>query len=190
MVEKDQNQYFLNCLIDGESEGILSIYRQIFPKVNQYILTNGGQLADARDIFQMALLQLSMRARSKDFVLNSTFEGYLFTICKNLWRRENKINKIKVTTDDISSLATRRDDITDATIEQEKWELFQEKLQGISENCRNILTFYFRKMNYKDIAKALGYSNDNVVRQRIFKCKKKLKDSIQTDSRYKEIKGL
>jgi len=137
----------------------------------------------------MALMQVALRARTQNFQPKSTLIGYLLTVSKNIWRREKKSNKLRVTNDDPSNLPQRVEDIIHSAIEQEKWDLFQEKLSKISENCQQILRYHFRKMSHADIAKEMGYSNDNVVRQRIFKCKKKLKEEIQSDRRYKEIKG-
>jgi len=77
-----------------------------------------------------------------------------------------------------------------ATLEQEKWELFQEKLTQLSGNCKQLLQLFFQKVPYKDIVEKLGYNTDNVVRQRIFNCKSQLTKLIKKDSRYKQIKEL
>ena len=45
-------------------------------------------------------------------------------------------------------------------------------------------------MAYKDIAIELDYNDENVVRQRVFKCKKKLIEMITKDSRFKQLKTL
>ena len=75
-------------------------------------------------------------------------------------------------------------------MEQEKWELFQEKLEALSDNCKTILKLFFKKTPYVEIAKKLEYASDNVLRQRIFKCKKKLSELIKKDSRYTLLKEL
>ena len=73
---------------------------------------------------------------------------------------------------------------------QERWELFTEKLEVLSENCKKILEKFFRKVSYKNIVKELGYSSETVARQRVFKCKKKLMETITSDIRYKSLKEL
>jgi len=45
-------------------------------------------------------------------------------------------------------------------------------------------------MPYNKIATMLGYASENTVRQRIFKCKSKLKEAILLDARYNELKEL
>lgn len=182
--------YFLQSLINGDNLGIRKIYKVLYPKVESYILKKDGNEEDAKDIMQKALIQFSVRAQDKDFQLTSSFEGYFITICKNLWIREVKKAKLRVTDDTIINLTSNDLEIAMSTYEQEKWELFQEKLSTISENCRELLQLFFKKTSYKKIADLKNYASVNTVKQRIFKCKTKLKDAIQSDSRYKHLKDF
>ncbi|TPN87695.1 RNA polymerase sigma factor [Aquimarina algicola] len=190
MTQKEHDDYLLQSLISGNDAGILEIYKVIYPKVKRYVIRHDGTEDDAKDVLQKALLQLATRAQTKTFEINSSFEGYLFTTCKNVWRREVKISKNRVTNDTVIDLVHEEREIALAAFEQDQWELFQEKLQELSENCRKILEFFFNKIPYVQIAKTLGYATENTVRQRIFKCKGKLKESIQADARYNELKEL
>jgi len=190
MGNKKRDDYLLESLVRGEDKGIKEIYTTLYPKVKAYICSHDGSEDDAKDVMQKALLQLSARAQDKDFKINSTFDGYFITICKNLWRRASKLSKSRVTNEGVLDLVHEEREIALAAYEQEKWELFQEKLLEISENCREVLGFFFKKIPYAKIADTLGYATENTVRQRIFKCKSKLKDAIQMDARYNELKEL
>ncbi len=190
MTNKKYDDFLLHSLITGNEVGIVEIYKKVYPKVLNYVLKHDGSEDDAKDVMQKALLQLSARAQVKEFHITSSFEGYLFTTCKNVWRREVKISKSRVTNNEVIDLVHEEREIALAAFEQEKWELFQEKLLEVSENCQKILTYFFNKTPYRKIAKALGYATENTVRQRIFKCKAKLKEAIQSDSRYHELKEL
>ncbi len=177
-------------LAAGNKKVIQELYANVFPKITSFVLKNNGEVADAEDVFQKALLQFIGRYKVKSFVVNGSFEAYLYTACKNLWRRELNKKKSMVTKDHIVELVREEDDMTMATLEQEKWELFQEKLAEISENCKKLLQMFFQKVPYKEIVEKLGYNSDNVVRQRIFNCKSQLTKLIKKDSRYNEIKNL
>lgn len=183
------DQYFLQSLIKGDNVGIGNMYTQLYPKVKSYILKRDGNEEEAKDIMQKALLQLSVRAQDPNFTIASTFEGYFMTICKNLWIREAKKLKLRVTNDTIFTLLGEDEDLEIAmsTYEQEKWELFREKLHTISENCKELLLLFFNKTPYKKIAAIKKYASENTVKQRIFKCKAKLKEAIQADKRYKDL---
>jgi len=65
--------------------------------------------------------------------------------------------------------------------------LFEQKIQELSENCRDLLKDYFNKIPYDEIVRKFNYSSENVAFQRMFKCKKKLKDLIKKDLRFKNL---
>ncbi|WP_108869651.1 RNA polymerase sigma factor [Aquimarina aquimarini] len=190
MTNKEYDNYLLKSLIEGDSSGIVEIYKRIYPKVLRYVCSHDGAEDDAKDVMQKALLLLSTRAQQKEFSITTSFEGYFFTTCKNVWRREVKQSRTRVTNDKVIDLIHEEREIALAAYEQEKWVLFQEKINQISENCRKVLKLFFNKLPYSKIADELGYATENTVRQRVFKCKSKLKEAIRSDVRYKELKEL
>lgn len=182
--------YFIKGLKTKNEKVILEIYNTIFPNVKRFVFQNSGQEADAQDVFQKAILQIMARVHVQNFEIKSTFEGYLFTACKNLWRRELNKSKRMVTFDQPIELDNENNDIATSILEQERWEFFQEKLEEISGNCKEILKRFFKKIAYKEIAKELDYNDENVVRQRVFKCKSKLTQMIKEDIRFNQLKNL
>lgn len=181
---------YLKALLENDSKVIGTIYTKIFPKVLKFVLQNKGQQVDAEDIFQKALLQIAVRYRREPFEIKSSFEAYLFTACKNLWRRELNRSKTRVTDDGVVELKSEERDMALATFEQERWELFTEKLEAISENCKKILKLFFGKVSYERIVQEMGYSSETVARQRVFKCKAKLTQTVIKDKRYNSLKEL
>ncbi|TCI91510.1 RNA polymerase sigma factor [Tenacibaculum sp. M341] len=183
----DNKVITLKELAQGNKKTIHHIYLNLFPKIKSYVLKNNGQIEDAEDIFQKALIQIISRYNVNPFEIKSSLEGFIYVASTNLWKRELNKRKIRVTNSKVIELLSEHDDLVLATLEQEKWELFQEKLNEISENCRTLLKFFFQKTPYKKIANQLGYKSDNVVRQRIFNCKSQLTKAIQNDFRYKNL---
>lgn len=184
------NRTYLTALLQNNSKVIGVMYSKIFPKVTKFVLRNNGQVADAEDVFQKALIQISVRYRREPFEIKSSFEAYVFTACKNLWRRELNKSKTRVTEDGIMELPSEERDMAVATLEQERWELFTEKLSEISKNCKKVLEMFFAKVSYERIVQELGYSSETVARQRVFKCKKKLMQTIINDARFTSLKEL
>jgi len=181
------NDYFIEGILQSNEKVITEIYSLFFPKCLKFVLQNKGQTVDAEDIFQKVLMQISARIRCKELqVINSTFEAYIFTACKNLWRRE--LNKRKrVTKTEVKELVSEESDMAYALLEQERWELFKEKLEKLSENCKQVLTLFLKKVSYADIVLQLSYSSETVARQRVFKCKAKLIKSVKSDERFKNL---
>ncbi|WP_299887352.1 sigma-70 family RNA polymerase sigma factor [uncultured Lacinutrix sp.] len=178
---------FLNALVKGDSKTIAKIYETNFYLVRKFILQNKGNEQDAEDIFQKALLQISVRHRKEGISINSSFDAYFFTVCKNLWRRELNSYKKRVTNKEFVELVSDYRDNSLALIEQKRQELFVEKLNEISTNCKEILNLFFARMPYSEIVENTEYNSESVVRQRVFKCKKKLTELIKNDIRFRSL---
>jgi RNA polymerase sigma factor (sigma-70 family) len=184
------NLVFLKALALGNSKKIEHIYDANFQSVKRFIIQNKGKTEDAEDIFQKALLQIAVRYKKEAFEIKTSFEAYLFTVCKNLWRRELNNSKNWVTNNTIVELYSEERDGSFAIIEQKRQELFIEKLGMISDNCKKILTLFFAKVPYMEIVEQSDYTSEKAVRQRVFKCKKKLTELVQGDNRYNSLKEL
>ncbi len=182
--------FYLDALVKGESKIISRIYETNFKQVKRFILQNKGNTEDAEDIFQKALLQIAVRHKKEGISIKSTFEGFLFTVCKNLWRRELNSHKSRVTNSEVVEQVSEAYDSARAIIEQKRQELFVEMLDRISENCKMILSMFFAKLSYAEIVASTDYTSETVVRQRVFKCKKKLTDLIKDDQRFNSLREL
>ncbi|MEM6719277.1 MAG: RNA polymerase sigma factor [Bacteroidota bacterium] len=180
--------HFIEGLRTGDKTVLQEIYNRFFLKVKTFVLQNNGAVNDAEDVFHNALIQLYIRLKNRELVIKSSFEAYLFTTCKNLWRRE--LNKKRVTKSKVVELEDKETENAFALLEQEQWELYIEKFQLLSENCRKVLTLLFNGTSYDEIVKIFSYASKVVARQRVFKCKAKLTKLIQEDEKFSKIKKL
>ena len=184
------NLRYLNALLQENSSEILNIYKENFPATRRFILQNKGQVEDAEDIFQKALVQIAVRYRKEPFEIKSSFEAYLFTACKNLWRRELNKSKRRVTFQQEMEHRDEERDNALALLEQKRWEMLREHMTYLTESCQKVLELFFAKVPYKQIVDQLDYNSENVVRQRIFRCKQKLTDKIKEDHRFNSLQNL
>ncbi|WP_108803231.1 RNA polymerase sigma factor [Aquimarina sp. Aq107] len=182
--------FFLKELVKEDSKIISQIYNKNFPSIKKFILLNSGNTEDAEDIFQKSLIQIIIRYKREKFSISGDFDAYLMAICKNLWRRELNLHKKRVTNVEKVEVHDEYIDSAFALLEQKKQELFIEKFAEITGNCKEILTLFFAKTPYEEIVANTEYSSELVVRQRVFKCKKRLAELIKKDSRYNSLKEL
>ncbi|MBX2828796.1 MAG: sigma-70 family RNA polymerase sigma factor [Flavobacteriaceae bacterium] len=176
---------FIQGFLGGEPDILHKIYTQYFPAVRGYILNHDGSDAQAEDIFQNALVLLFVKLKHRKLEIQS-FENYLFIVCRNMWRRE--CSKKRVTNVDTLPLVDETVDSAQFSIEQGQWDLYKEKFQELSENCRKLLGMTLKKVAYKEIVAFFNYSSETVARQRVFKCKSRLIQLIKKDSRYLRLK--
>ncbi|WP_299767101.1 sigma-70 family RNA polymerase sigma factor [uncultured Dokdonia sp.] len=186
---KNNKVNFLEGLRTGDEDIIKAIYIAMFPKVRHFVLKNEGTQQDTDEVFQNALYQLSVRLKVSEIEIKSSFEAYLFTVCKNLWRKELNSKKRWVRNEEVIALKSEESNHSEAIIAQERWDLFEEKLELLSPNCKDLLKDYFKKVSYDRIVKKFKYASENVAFQRIFKCKKRLGDLIMKDSNYAKLKS-
>ncbi len=185
-MQRHSNSYYLEGLKKGSDAILLEIYDDFLPLVKRFVTREKGTDSDAEDVFNQVLMQLYARMKVKEFDIQSTFEGYLFTACKNIWRRElNKKSRMRVTNQAFHEQVSATEDGARAILEQEKWELFEEKFTELSDNCKEILKLHLDKVSGREIMERLGYASETTVRQRIFKCKSSLVKKIKTDLRYR-----
>lgn len=185
-----EGKFFLEAIEKNDSSVIKTIYEQSFYGIKQFVLQNKGNSEDAEDVFQKALLQIAVRLKKEKFEIKSSFEGFLYTVCRNLWRRELNKRKNRVTNNEVIEQVSEERDTALSYLEIKKQELFVEKLGMLSENCRNILNLFFAKVPYAEILATTEYNSETVIRQRVFKCKKKLTELIRGDVRYMKLKAV
>jgi len=181
------NDTYLEGLLSGDEKIIDQIYKRNFHRVTTFIIKNKGTQEDAKEIFQDALFQLIVRWKVRKFEIKSSFDGYLFTVCKNLWRKELNKRKKRVRNEGVIELLVEENKHISFILEQERWELFEEKMNQLSDNCIKLLKDYFNKVSYDIIVKKFNYSSENVAFQRVFKCKRRLAELIKRDSKYQDL---
>ncbi|WP_397364324.1 RNA polymerase sigma factor [Olleya sp. R77988] len=180
-----QNDDFIRLFLKGDQKTLNSIYKNSFQYVKHYITSRDGTEKDAEDVFHNALIILYVKLKAKEIKVQS-FNNYFFTVCKNLWKREN--SKKRVTNIDTIPLVSEELDLAAFYLEHSQWELYKEKFELLSSQCKEILKMVFEKKSYKEIVKKYDYSSQLVARQRVFKCKTKLTQLIKKDNRFSKLK--
>ncbi len=182
----EEAEKYMNGLLTNDRFIVASIYDAFFPKIKSFILDNKGGEDDVQDVFHDALMYLIVKHREKPLQIRS-FEAYFFTICKNIWRRTLKNKKTRVMNTDTLHYIDKETDLGLFILEQDRLEMYQEKFQLLSSNCKEILGSYFNGMSYDTILKEFAYTSINTVRQRVFKCKAKIIQLIKEDRRYRKL---
>lgn len=187
MLPSTNNHPQIDKLMQGDEAVIRLLYDSLFPKFSSYVKKNSGTYSDAEETFHIALFQLIARAKVGGVNIRSSFEAYVFTVCKNLWLKELNKRKKEVRNDGVFELKAEKEDHLAFIIEQERWELFEEMMRELSDNCRQLLKDYFKKVPYNEIVKKFSYASENTAFQRIFKCKKKLTQLIKAHRRFNDL---
>ncbi len=164
-------------------EAIRYLYRSRFSQTVAYVKQNSGTQEDAEDIFQEVVLVFIEILKKDKFRAESSVSTFLYALTRNLWLNElKKRGKSKLR----DELFEKGRDITDADVShlivnrELKTELMQ-LVGSLGETCKKILTaFYFDNLAMKDILKNLDYENEQVVRNKKYKCLKQLEQMMSS----------
>lgn len=173
----------------NSEEGIKSIYREYFEGLSRFIMNNSGSRQDAEDIFQEVVLSFIDAVRKDKFRGESSVKTFLYSLNRHLWlnelKRKGRADKRELkyeheqdrTEMDVSHFIAGR---------EAKAQILQ--LVGrLGEMCKKILLmFYYEDLSMKEIVEQTDYENEQVVRNKKYKCLKQLEEMISADPLLKQ----
>jgi DNA-directed RNA polymerase specialized sigma24 family protein len=169
---------------------LLNIYKTYFPQVRHHIISNSGNINDAEDIFQDALVLIYLKIRNNELVLHSTFGTYLIGVVKFLWHKEleRKRKYFKVPLDSMESFPGD-ENLFEDYIKLERRKLIMEHYYLLHEECRKILDLYIKETPISRITTLMGYTSEQYTKNRRTVCKERLVRAIWNNPRFKELKN-
>lgn len=169
----------INGLLHNDRLCIEKIYQDNFSLVRSYIINNNGDIEEAKDVFQEALVLLFEKAKSTDFQLSSKLGTYLYSVCRNIWLKRLSRNRGKeISTadffDESDGLAAEDNDIV--WEKNQQYAIMEESMSKLGEPCKTLLeSFYVQKMDMKSITEMFGYTNADNAKTQKYKCLMRLK---------------
>lgn len=176
-MRKLQVQKELIALIrDGNHAAVDQLYKMAFKYCASYILKNKGTFADAKDLFQEALIVFIKKLRKeKDFNIEYDLKAYLYVITRNLWLNRLRMDKhsgLQLVVDDPDSdfILIDTNEIEEKKELEAKDQRLYDSLKQLKGDCRQVLQLtFFQKKGDREIAQIMDYSYQ-FVRQKRKRC--------------------
>jgi RNA polymerase sigma factor (sigma-70 family) len=164
------------------NEVIFHIYKQYSELISFNVVTMGGSLQDGEDIFQETVVTFIDLVRKGKFRGDSSIKTFLVSVARNIWL--NELKKKKSLDHRAKIFETSREHIENDIIEnlnrREIKEQFLSLMGHLGESCRRVLTlFYYENQSFEEIIQKMGYENEQVARNKKYKCMKELSDLIR-----------
>ena len=167
---------------DQLNSAILFIYEQYAEAVQSFIMANSGTSPDAEDIFQETVVTFIDLVKKDKFRGEASVKTFLTAIARNLWLNELK----KRARSDMREKAFEHNrdgvelDVSQYIANREVKQQFVAVLEKLGEPCKKLLTlFYYENLSMKDIVQHLPYENEQVVRNKKYKCLQALTDLVK-----------
>lgn len=162
-------------------EAIRQLYRTQFNSTAIYIKQNSGNDEDAEDIFQEVVCTFIDLVKKDKFRGESSVSTFLYALTRNIWLNElKKRGRAKLRDENFEKGKETTDmDVSHYIIHRELKAKLMELVDTLGETCKKILlAFYFDNLAMKEIVKATAFENEQVVRNKKYKCLKQLEQMI------------
>ncbi len=185
MSKYQEDEQLLLKIRQGEQKVVRQVYevhREAFASFLQKQYNVGRQNALEVYPLSFSIFYFNIKNQKLKPPLQSTLRTYLFSIGKNVFRKEMK--KLKP----LSVKDEGFDEAVNADIEQwyenkERARLVRRLLGRIDEPCRKLLSLiYIQEYAFDAVAREMNLNNTGTVRKRKFDCLKKLRKLLQSDT--------
>ena len=161
------------------------LYKEYYGLLENYVVNNKGSKEDAADIIQETIIAFIEIIEQHKYRGDASIKSFLYAVARNLWLAElrkrnssDKRNKI---------FENAKDDTEQATVEhlvqREHYRLIQQLFDKLGTKCKQLLMlFYYENLSMNEVIQQMpDYQNEQVVRNKKYKCMKQLEQMVQDD---------
>jgi RNA polymerase sigma factor (sigma-70 family) len=166
------------------NDAIQFIYRRYSEATGSLIRQYGASEQDADDIFQETVVAFIDVVKKGKFRMEASVRTFLASIARNYWFNELKKRDRSDHRNKIFELGRGKDeaDTSELIVEMEKKRQLRELVDRLGESCRKVLLmFYYENMSMKEMLEHLPYENEQVIRNKKYKCLQQLMGLIKED---------
>lgn len=152
-----------------------------FPVIKKLVLKNNGTKQDAEDVYQEALIIFIKKVQSQNFVLSSSLNTYLYSVCRFLWNDQLKKKNKSIEVDIEKNQKYLKEEEFENDPQGEVYNKLAEKAFNLlGDKCKQLLQlFYFNKIGLKQIAITLKFSSEKIAKNQKYRCLEKAKENLK-----------
>jgi len=162
-------------------DAIRHLYRTQLGLTVAYIKQNSGTDEDAEDIFQEVVLSFMDVVRKDKFRGESSVSTFLYALTRNIWLNELKKRGRAKIRDEVFEKEKDQTavDVGHLMVNRELKSQLMAQVDKLGETCKKILlAVYFENQAMREILQNLKYENEQVVRNKKYKCLKQLEQML------------
>jgi RNA polymerase sigma factor (sigma-70 family) len=164
---------------------ILQLYKDHAEITRSFIKGKGGTEQDADDIFQETVVSFIDAVQKLKFRQESGIRTFLISISKNLWYNEIRRRQRAGNRERLFEEERDQEDsgVSEIIRDRELKKQLNQLLQDLGDSCRKILElFYYENLSMKEIVLHLHYENEQVVRNKKYKCLQQLTEKMKSNT--------
>lgn len=169
----------IDQFIENKNNVLEKLYKHNYKIVRSYVMKNSGTEADAKDIFQEAMLVCWMNLKEDKFIVRNEFSlsAYLYKIAKYKWLDKLKSQQHKTTVNiPVTDLESEEMDMFELNETQNKLSYLLGLYNRLDTKCKEVLNqFYYEGKRMDEIASEMSYDLGS-VRTIKYRCMQKLRE--------------
>ncbi len=176
----------IDAIGSGDNQKVFNeLYKHVLPSIVKFIKSKRGNRQQAEDCFQDAVVALILTVKSGKYKAGYSVSNYLFGVARNRYYTLLRDDVAKETTLENETIVLIDEN---PLLETEKWNVIQEMLNKIGEQCKQLLSLHlFDRKKLSEIAKIMNFSSEGVVKTYNYRCKQKLKELIKEDEEILQV---
>jgi RNA polymerase sigma factor (sigma-70 family) len=158
-------------------EMIRTVYRLYFDSLAWYVMNNSGNRQDAEDVFQEVVVSFVDLVQKDRFRGESSVKTFLYSLNRHIWLNELKRRGRALAREEKyeRGQAQSQPDLHVVIAGRETTHQLVKLMDLLGETCKKILLlFYYENRSITEILETLHYENEQVVRNKKYKCLKQL----------------
>ena len=164
------------------------MYNSLFPKVKRYIKQNSGDSDAAFDVFQDSIMVFYRYVKEGKFDPRYEIGAFIFAVSRNLWLNRLRKENREVILPEHVEFQDAGENIMDNLMTREREATIAVLLGKLGKKCEELLRYsVFYRMRNTEICEKMGFSTENAVKTRKYKCMQKLISFIEDRPGLKEI---
>ena len=132
------------------------------------------------------------KIKVEGFVPKGDLLAYMFTIAKNNWKNmATKAKRTNALDESEKELSSTDIGVLNTLVVKEKSKAIMDILDTLGDQCSELLRLrIYENLNLEEIAQKMNFSNTDVVKTTIYRCKNKLKNKISKNKGFQNLVGI
>lgn len=160
------------------------LYRQYFEPLSIYTRQNNGNEQDAEDVFQEVVVTFIEVVQQGKFRGESSVKTFLYSLNRHIWLNElKKRSRMQVRNVKFEKEKEQVDaGVSSFIAGREARQQVMDIIEQLGDACRQVLlAFYYQELSVKEMLEFLPYENEQVIRNKKYKCLKKLEEMLHAN---------
>lgn len=186
VAEKYTDAELASAISSGKdlNQAIYFLYQHYSEAIRSFIMGYGGNEQDADDVFQETVIAFIDAVKKGKYRQEASVKTFLTSVAKHIWfndvrRKERAGFREKQFENSRDQL---QQDVSHQIGDLEQKRQLRSILQQLGEPCHKLLhLFYYENLSMKEMVEHLPYENEQVVRNKKYKCLQQLTGMIKNN---------